>query len=189
MIRGVIFDYFDVIRPDGYKRWVATHGLTGETKLLPITKARDAGKLSTAEFFAALATVTGQSPEAVEHELEDSKAPDKAILQLIKSLRPQYKTALLSNSDGSYLRDELQANQLESYFNEIIISSEVGYNKPDPEIYKIAIGRLALPAEACLFIDDNPHNIAGADAVGLHTILYSGFHKLEEQLAAHNLIA
>ena len=41
--------------------------------------------------------------------------------------------------------------------------------KPDPRIYHLVLDRLGLPAEQCLFVDDQPGNIEGAQAVGMQT--------------------
>ena len=41
--------------------------------------------------------------------------------------------------------------------------------KPDPRIYRLVLDRLGLPAEQCLFVDDQPGNIEGARAVGMQT--------------------
>jgi putative hydrolase of the HAD superfamily len=39
--------------------------------------------------------------------------------------------------------------------------------KPDPRIYHLVLDRLGLPAEQCLFVDDQPGNIEGAETVGM----------------------
>jgi len=44
--------------------------------------------------------------------------------------------------------------------------------KPDPAIYKLMIDRLGVPASECLFVDDQPANIAGAEAVGMQTLWF-----------------
>ena len=39
--------------------------------------------------------------------------------------------------------------------------------KPDPAIYRLLLDRNGLEATSCLFIDDSPKNVAGAEAVGM----------------------
>lgn len=51
--------------------------------------------------------------------------------------------------------------------DEIVLSCEVGYAKPDPRIYRTALGRLAAEPGAALFIDDTPGHVAAAEALGL----------------------
>ena len=42
--------------------------------------------------------------------------------------------------------------------------------KPDPEIYALTLERLALPAEACLFLDDIDVNVTTARELGMSAI-------------------
>jgi putative hydrolase of the HAD superfamily len=42
--------------------------------------------------------------------------------------------------------------------------------KPDPEIYALVLERLALPAEACAFVDDLEHNVDAARALGFAAV-------------------
>jgi putative hydrolase of the HAD superfamily len=44
--------------------------------------------------------------------------------------------------------------------------------KPHPEIYELLVQRLGVPAEYCLFVDDQPANVAGAQSVGMQTIWF-----------------
>ena len=39
--------------------------------------------------------------------------------------------------------------------------------KPDPRIYALVLERLGLPAQECLFVDDQPANVEGARAAGM----------------------
>lgn len=52
------------------------------------------------------------------------------------------------------------------WFEDIVISGEVGLVKPETEIYELAIKRFGLDPAATLFIDDSPANIEAALASG-----------------------
>jgi putative hydrolase of the HAD superfamily len=52
----------------------------------------------------------------------------------------------------------------------VVISEHTGTRKPDPAIYTLAAGRLGLPCEACVFVDDLPHNLEPARALGMAVI-------------------
>lgn len=52
-------------------------------------------------------------------------------------------------------------------FRDIVVSGEERLVKPDPEIYHRLLERNGLVAAECLFIDDSPRNVAGAEAVGM----------------------
>ncbi len=81
--------------------------------------------------------------------------------------------ALLTNS-GPKTRSALVARHgLERWFPVIVISAEEGISKPDPEIYRRTCARLERRPDECLFVDDRPANVAGAEAVGLGAIRFT----------------
>ena len=53
-----------------------------------------------------------------------------------------------------------------------IISSEVHFIKPEPEIYHALLDTYRLVPEECVFADDKPENIAAAQALGIHGIVF-----------------
>ncbi len=69
-------------------------------------------------------------------------------------------------------------------FRDIVVSGEEKLVKPDAAIYRLALKRFGLPAEGTVFIDDNPANVAGADAVGMTGILFTGTDDLVPRLHA-----
>ena len=42
--------------------------------------------------------------------------------------------------------------------------------------------RLEVGVEECVFIDDLPENIAGADAAGMHGIVYGNIRQMKQEL-------
>jgi putative hydrolase of the HAD superfamily len=79
------------------------------------------------------------------------------------------KTGLISNSWSTSHYDR---EQLDELFDAVVISAEVGLHKPQPEIYRLAAERLAESPDRCVFVDDLRENCAGAEAVGMTTILH-----------------
>ena len=104
---------------------------------------------------------------------------------LIRALRPPYRTAILSNADIS-LRARIEGDLgIHDLFDAIICSAEIGLAKPDLAIYRLAADQLALPVDACLFVDDYEPNIQAAEEAGMRALLYrvDHGHRLKEQLA------
>lgn len=73
-------------------------------------------------------------------------------------------------------------------FEEIILSCEVGFRKPDPKIYKIILRKLKLPANNCLFIDDKLENIRVARKLGMKGIRFQAPAKLRKDLSKIGLL-
>ena len=60
--------------------------------------------------------------------------------------------------------------------------------KPDPEIYKLLLSRYSLQPADCIFIDDNPANVAAAQTIGIHAIPFTNCPNLRKQLAELQLL-
>ena len=59
-------------------------------------------------------------------------------------------------------------------FDGVVISGEVGLNKPQPEIFRLGAERVGLSPEECVFVDDLRENCEGAEAVGMTAVLHRG---------------
>jgi HAD superfamily hydrolase (TIGR01509 family) len=68
------------------------------------------------------------------------------------------------------------------FFDDYVLSYEVGVMKPHARIYEVAIEKAAAKAEECLFIDDREENIAAAKGLGIGTILFTPFTDLDHEL-------
>jgi putative hydrolase of the HAD superfamily len=89
------------------------------------------------------------------------------------------RTAFLSNSGPEMMARVRSDRRLESWFDVVIVSSEVGLTKPDPRIYDLCLSRLDVPAGHALFVDDRQDNVEAAARVGLHTLQFVDDHAVE----------
>ena len=77
-----------------------------------------------------------------------------------------YRLGIISNFDRR-LRKVLADLGLAASFEHIIISSEVGADKPDPRMYAEALRLFGVPAGRALHVGDDPRKDWGAERVGL----------------------
>jgi len=77
------------------------------------------------------------------------------VLEVLEQLRPRFQLAVVSNFDGR-LRFILQHLGISNYFSHIFISSELGTDKPDPEIFRRAVTIMHLKADDVLHVGDDP---------------------------------
>jgi putative hydrolase of the HAD superfamily len=62
---------------------------------------------------------------------------------------------------------------VDEIFELVVDSGFVGMRKPEPEIYELTLERLGgIPAEECLFVDDNDVNCAAARELGMAAVHY-----------------
>ena len=93
------------------------------------------------------------------------------VLPTLMWLAGRYRMLILSNFDGR-LRGILEGHGLASYFEKIIVSSEVGASKPHPRMFQAALGAVGLAATACLHVgDDSKADHAGATQAGIGSFL------------------
>jgi len=96
---------------------------------------------------------------------------DLELIEFIRSLRPRYKTGVISNAWPG-LRDYLVHQKLDEIFDSLVISAEVGVMKPDEKIYRLALDKAGVNAVAAVFVDDAPINVEAANALGMHGLLF-----------------
>jgi len=63
-----------------------------------------------------------------------------------------------------------------------VVSGAEGLVKPDPRLFQVLLDRYQLKAEECLFIDDNPDNVAAAKGMGMQGIVFNGAEDLRKKL-------
>lgn len=94
---------------------------------------------------------------------------DLVLVDFLRSLRPAYKTGLISNAWPD-LRGYIVSQKFDDAFDHMVISAEVGMMKPDAGIYRLALEQAGVNPDEAVFVDDFAENIKGAQAVGMHTI-------------------
>lgn len=99
------------------------------------------------------------------------KMISKEILDTLEKLRlKDIKLGLISNADCIDCKYWNQS-PLFRYFNDSIFSCNVGLLKPDRQIYELAMQRLNVSPEQCLFVGDGGSNeLCGAKSAGMGTI-------------------
>jgi len=104
------------------------------------------------------------------------------VLDVLEKLRRRsLKLFIVSNWD-SRLTEICRDLGLTSYFQEIIISSLVGHEKPDPAIYRIALRSADIEPEAVLHVgDDREMDFLAARSLGLQALLVDRDHRYEPQ--------
>jgi putative hydrolase of the HAD superfamily len=77
------------------------------------------------------------------------------VVAVLEQLRQRFQLAVISNFDGR-LRLILQNLGISKYFAHVFISSELGADKPDPEIFRRALKLMHLNAKEVLHVGDDP---------------------------------
>ena len=78
-----------------------------------------------------------------------------------------FRLYVLSNAGYSFHKFSYKIKHIDR-FSGIMVSAEERLMKPDPAIYRRLCDRFLLEASECLFIDDLPRNIEGAQKAGMN---------------------
>jgi putative hydrolase of the HAD superfamily len=89
------------------------------------------------------------------------------VVDVLEKLQPQFRLAVISNFDGR-LRFILEHLGISKFLRHVFISSELGADKPDPEIFRRALKFVRLKPDEVLHVgDDTERDWKAATAAGL----------------------
>jgi putative hydrolase of the HAD superfamily len=133
------------------------------------------GKVSEPEWWAVVAGRLPADPGLIAGLRRDLSRPgwDDELVTFVRGLRGRARVALVSNA-WPQMRASLVGAGLADIADEIVLSCETGYAKPDARIYTAALRRLAAAPGEALFIDDTPGHVAAAAALGITGHLHTG---------------
>lgn len=171
MIRGVIFDCFGVLAHGylDYLRSLASPDRVQE--ISDLNHACDRGMISRHEYMERASEVIGKPVEELEVLAREQILRSDEMTSLVRSLRPTYKIAMLSNVGKGVMDDLFSPEEREQLFDAVVLSSEAGVTKPSREAFELTAQRLGLLPEECVMIDDLPKNIEAAQQVGMQALL------------------
>ena len=186
MINTIVFDFFGVISSEVAPFVFGEVFSDEEAKRLKeeYMQPADRGDVTEREMYENLARLFSRTPEDMEEEYLRRAVIDREMVAFIEELRKKHRVCLLSNAQSDYLRKVFDREDLDRLFDEKVVSGDVRMIKPYPEIFELLLSRVGIKPSEAVFIDDNPKNVEGARAVGIHAILFTGKDALISELAA-----
>lgn len=157
--------------------------LATERRPDPMWEDLRAGRLTEREYWARRAQAwhdAGGSEPSVQAMFQSLYSPPGPRL-----VRPQAQ-ALLSDAHAAGRRTAILTNDMRAFHTEgwidgmavihtvdvMVDGSVEGVLKPDPELYRILSERLGVAYADMVFVDDQRHNIAGAEALGIPSVWF-----------------
>ncbi|MCL1942186.1 MAG: HAD family phosphatase [Candidatus Azobacteroides sp.] len=96
-------------------------------------------------------------------------------LDLLLQLRKKYRVFMLSNTNAIHIDGIIEpvfcrnGHTFDDYFEKAYFSYEIGWAKPDKEIFEYLLKDAGITAGETLFVDDAEANVAAAEAMGFKT--------------------
>ncbi len=95
-------------------------------------------------------------------------------INIVNTIKMHVKVAIITNGSTQRQIAKIINTNLNSYFNTIIISEEVGFSKPDKRIFELALNRLNVQPEDALFVgDDIEKDIDGCQNANIQGIWFN----------------
>jgi epoxide hydrolase-like predicted phosphatase len=184
-VKGLLVDFGGVLTSnvfDSFREFCEREGLEPDTvrrlfredpAALAELRRLERGEVTEDEFAERFGPMVGvRDSERLVERLFAGMQADEAMIDAVRTARAAgVRTGLVSNSWGAGRYDRDSFPEL---FDGVVISGEVGLNKPDPEIFRLGAERAGVEPEECVFVDDLKENCAGAEAVGMTAVLHRG---------------
>jgi len=183
MIRGIIWDFAGVLL---HTIRGTFNSMMAERLEVPVEHVNrvmsgpendlwDLGEIDDNTFFDYIISDIGLSVEkkaALASFVRDDFYVDKELVKMIREMRKEYKTILLTNFPA-HLHEFLETVwDVEGAFDQIIASCDVKLLKPDLRMYRLALDAVGCDAEEAVFIDDREVNVKAAREMGMEGILF-----------------
>ena len=134
----------------------------------------DSGGLSEKNFWKAWSMLLGEETD---------------VIDILIKLKKSYRIWLLSNTNPSHIKNEIENNNIfPQLVDGTVYSFDVGYRKPEKDIYKVASDLAEVDLKRCVFIDDLEDNIIGANNIGMQGIHYKNTPDLKNDLKSLNIL-
>lgn len=156
-----------------------------------LTEAYEEGKIDTNEFYHRV-------KEFLELDMEDDEffpvwndiffetGLNLKMHDFLRKIKSKYKLIMVSNLNVThfeFLKERM--NGIFSEFDRLVLSYEVGFRKPAPEIYKVALDFAKTKPSRTFYIDDRKDLVEAAAKLGIKGIVFDGngaFERLVKEL-------
>ena len=193
-MRAIIFDMDGVLvdsmpyHAEAWKQALATAGINIEKKDIYELEGSNHRQLVEIIFrrFDRIPT-EDDTQELIRKKVEifnriEHTRPFEGMKELLASLKPKYKLAIVSGTNRKTVQDIIDTFFPDT-FDVIINGEDTEEGKPSPEPYLKAVGKLGIPGEHCLVIENAPLGVRSAKSAGLRCIAiptYLDREKLKE---------
>jgi epoxide hydrolase-like predicted phosphatase len=184
MIKAVIFDCFGVLVSDSLKLLVEALESAKQAEIVSIMHDGHRGLNSGPEYSQKVAALLGMTLEEYRAHVANGEVKNRQLMEYITSLKRHYKTAILSNVSIGGIAARFTPDELKAHFDTVVASGEVGFAKPEAQIYELAAERLEVRLDECVFTDDREEYCEGARGVGMQAIYFQNFKQFKRDLEA-----
>jgi len=121
--------------------------------------------------------------------LRDSYEVNEDVVNIVKMLNKlEIQTCICSNNFKTRVRELDKKFDFLKLFKTIIFSYDIGYLKPNTEIFQELIKQSNLNSNEILYSDDNDVKLKGAKELGIVTFVYESMDLFIEELIKKDIL-
>ncbi|NMB70291.1 HAD family phosphatase [candidate division WWE3 bacterium] len=114
---------------------------------------------------------------------------NREAVDYVRRLRARgYKTVICSNNFPARIIGLQHKFGFLEDFDVVVLSYEVGFDKPNKEIFRELIRKANVPPDQIVYSDDDPDKMGGARELGINTFVYTDFVAFVEHLQSLNVM-
>src|SRR2546429_5504871 len=100
----------------------------------------------------------------------------------LQALKKHYRLFLLSNTNEIHFEFVQEKYPILRHIEEHVLSYQVGWMKPDKQIYREAIERTGVQPEEIFFTVDRQENVEAARSTGIQAVQFHSEHELKREM-------
>ena len=128
------------------------------------------GKATHADIWSEFCSCVGKNIDiAILYEALKYAPKNEPMFELCQTLRKNYKTGIITDNTKERFEALIQEMQLDSCFDFIVLSADIGSTKSESLIFEEALRMANAKAEECVFIDNQQRNLEVPAQMGFHT--------------------
>ena len=173
MLKGILFDFDDTLGNRNlyaytlYRKLIETAGHNKLSEFQVENNKHEIAKL----IFDIFKIDISEGIAIWDKELWKYVSVFPGTKEILFELKKSYKLGVVTNGDAFGQRKKLEQSEIDSLFDAICISGELGCEKPSPEIFLKAAKILNIKPSECIFVGDTFHtDIVGASTAGMNVV-------------------
>lgn len=185
------FDYkFFVEKVNNYKNGIGEKFLELYKSNYHIHRDFERGKISEESFIHKMLNYLDNviDGETFCRYWSDIFSLNEDVAALLPILKQKYKLYLVSNTNSIHKRYGFQHYEFLKLFDKLFLSHEVGFVKPEKEIYQAVEKESGLLPGEHIFIDDILEYVDAAKQLGWDGIQFNGYIDLVKNLKGRNIL-
>tara|TARA_Y100001970_G_scaffold265456_1_gene353049 strand:+ start:80 stop:748 length:669 start_codon:yes stop_codon:yes gene_type:complete len=109
--------------------------------------------------------------------------PYSEVLECLKGIKDKkIKMAILSNGTPDLLKELVESNNIQDYFDDIFSIESVGIYKPDSKVYEMPIKKYDCKPENICFLSSNTWDVSGGGVFGYNAVWVNRMNKVFDKL-------